>query len=132
PLEELKPPDKPKPDNPVLVPAEKDPLPSPPIEKKEEAPRKRKVLPGVLVGRELAKNLRVFLGDDVNLISPMGDVGPAGPMPRSRPFRVVGIFYSGMYEYDTKHIYLTIAAAQKFLGMSDEVTGLEVRVKDPD
>ena len=91
-----------------------------------------KIVPGILVGRELAKNLRVFLGDDVNVISPMGDIGPTGPMPRSRPFRVVGIFYSGMYEYDTKHIYMSIPAAQKFLGMPDEVTGLELRVKNPD
>src|SRR5207237_1135159 len=45
---------------------------------------------------------------------------------------VAGIFYSGMYEYDTKHLYMTIAAAQKFLSLGDEVTGLEVRVRDSD
>jgi lipoprotein-releasing system permease protein len=92
----------------------------------------RRLLPGVLVGRELARNLRLFLGDDVNIISPMGDIGPSGPIPRSRAFRVAGIFYSGMYEYDTKNIYMTIAAAQKFLSLDDEVTGLEIRVRDPD
>ena len=86
----------------------------------------------MIVGRELAKNLRLYLGDEVNVVSPMGDIGPTGSMPRSRPFRVVGIFFTGMYEYDTKRIYLSIPAAQKFLGMSDEVTGVEVRVREPD
>jgi lipoprotein-releasing system permease protein len=92
----------------------------------------RRVLPGIIIGRELAKNLRLFLGDDLNVISPMGDIGPAGPIPKSRPFRVAGIFYSGMYEYDTKNAYVTLAAAQKFLAVGDEVTGLEIRVRDPD
>jgi lipoprotein-releasing system permease protein len=92
----------------------------------------RKVLPGVIIGRELAKNLRLFLGDDVNIISPMGDIGPTGPIPRSRSFRIAGIFYSGMYEYDSKSIYMTIPAAQKFLVMKDEITGLEVRIADPE
>ena len=92
----------------------------------------RKLLPGVVIGRELAKNLRVYLGDDVNVISPMGDIGPAGPMPRSRAFRVAGIFYSGMYEFDTKYMYMSIAAAQKFLGTDDEITGFELHLPDSD
>jgi len=92
----------------------------------------RRVLPGIIIGRELAKNLRLFLGDDLNVISPMGDIGPAGPIPKSRPFRVAGIFYSGMYEYDTKNAYVSLPAAQKFLAVGDEVTGLEIRVRDPD
>ncbi|MSP61607.1 MAG: FtsX-like permease family protein [Myxococcales bacterium] len=92
----------------------------------------RRILPGLIIGRELAKNLRLYLGDDVNVISPMGDIGPAGPMPKSRAFRVAGIFYSGMYEYDTKYVYMSISAAQKFLGTDDEITGLEVRLADAD
>jgi lipoprotein-releasing system permease protein len=98
----------------------------------EAPPAPHRVLPGVIIGRELAKNLRVYLYDDVNVISPMGDVGPAGTMPRSRPFRVAGTFYSGMYEYDSKYIYMSIPAAQRFLGLDDEVTGFELKVRDPD
>ena len=97
-----------------------------------QVPAGRRVLPGVLIGRELAKNLRLYVGDDVNLISPLGDIGPAGPMPRSRPFRIAGIFYSGMYEYDTKYAYVAIPAAQKFLGLGDEISGFEVRLTDGD
>ncbi len=92
----------------------------------------RRIAPGLIIGKELAKNLRLYVGDDVNVIAPMGDIGPAGPMPKSRAFRVAGIFYSGMYEYDTKYVYMSIPDAQKFLGLDDEVTGFEIRIADPD
>lgn len=92
----------------------------------------RPVLPGVLVGAELARNLRLYIGDDVNLIAPLGGMSPAGPIPKSRPFRVAGIFFSGMYEYDTKYAYVTIETAQRFLGLDDEVTGIEVKGRSAD
>src|SRR5439155_6422767 len=102
---------------------------------KDERPlphKPRKALPGVIIGRELAKTLRLYLGDDVNLVSPLGGIGPSGPIPKSKPFRVAGIFFSGMFEYDSKYAYLAIPAAQKFLGQDDEVTGLELKLKDPE
>ena len=92
----------------------------------------RRTVPGVIIGRELAKNLRLYLGDDVNIVSPLGGIGPSGPIPKSKPFRVAGVFFSGMFEYDSKYIYVSIPAAQKFLGTDDEVTGLELKVRDPD
>ncbi|MFI5288293.1 MAG: FtsX-like permease family protein [Polyangia bacterium] len=101
-------------------------------QKEAVAPEPRRVVPGVIVGRELAKSLRVFVGDDVKIVSPNGGIGPTGPMPKSRPFRVAGIFFSGMYEYDSKYVYLAIPAAQKFLGEPGVVTGLELKVRDPD
>jgi lipoprotein-releasing system permease protein len=94
--------------------------------------RPKRILPGIIIGRELAKNLRVYIGDEVNVISPLGDVGPTGPIPKSRPFRVVGIFFSGMYEYDSKYVYMLLPTAQKFLGCEDEVTGLELKLKNPE
>jgi lipoprotein-releasing system permease protein len=97
--------------------------------KPPEAPR---TLPGIVVGRELARTLRVFVGDTVNVVSPFGDLGPAGPQPRSRPFRVAGVFYSGMYEYDSKFAYLDLAEAQRFFGTGDSVTGLELKVREVD
>lgn len=95
-------------------------------------PPPRRVLPTVIIGRELAKTLHSYLGDEVNLVSPMGDIGPTGPIPRSRPFRVGGVFYSGMYEYDSKYIYVAIPAAQKFLGLDDEITGFELKLQNLD
>jgi lipoprotein-releasing system permease protein len=88
----------------------------------------RPVYPGVIIGAELAKNLRLYVGDDVNVVAPLGGMSPAGPIPKSKPFRVAGIFYSGLYEYDNKFAYVTIPAAQRFLGVDDEVTGIELKV----
>ncbi len=89
-------------------------------------------VPGIVLGEELSADLRVFVGDKVHIINPIGGgTGPFGaPVPDVQPFRVVGIFYSGMYEYDTKWTYVGIPAAQKFLKMGDEVTGVEVTVHD--
>jgi lipoprotein-releasing system permease protein len=93
-------------------------------------PTPRETLPGILLGRELARGLRVGVGDLVNVVSPFGDIGPAGPQPKSRPFRVAGILYSGFYEYDAKFAYLQLAEAQRFFGTGDSVTGLELKMKD--
>jgi lipoprotein-releasing system permease protein len=95
-----------------------------------DAPGPRETLPGILLGRELARGLRVGVGDLVNVVSPFGDIGPAGPQPKSRPFRVAGILYSGFYEYDAKFAYLQLAEAQRFFGTGDSVTGLELKMKD--
>ena len=73
--------------------------------------------PGILIGRELAKQLWVGVGDVVHIINPIGgSIGIMGmPTPDVRSFRVAGIFHSGMYEYDTKWTYVEINQAQKIL-----------------
>jgi lipoprotein-releasing system permease protein len=102
-------------------------------EGEERAPvRAGKVLPGIVVGRELARQLRVFVGDQVNVVSPFGDLGPAGPQPKSRPYRVAAIFHSGMFEYDSKFAYVDLAEGQKFFGTGDAITAFELKVDDPD
>ena len=53
------------------------------------------MLPGIAIGRELARNLRIFVGEDVSLASPMGDVGPTGPIPKSKPYRIAAVFFRG-------------------------------------
>jgi lipoprotein-releasing system permease protein len=89
--------------------------------------------PGILLGDELyARTLHVFVGSDVDVACPMCGVGPTGPTPRLKPFRVAGHFYTGMYEFDSKLAYVSLPEAQKFLNMQDEVTGIEVRTVDPD
>jgi len=91
-------------------------------------------LPGILLGKELMTQLQVYPGDVVQIINPVGTgIGPMGmPVPQIRPFRVAGIFYSGMYEYDTKWTYVDNPDAQKFLKLGDAVTGLEIKVSDID
>ncbi|MCY1021872.1 ABC transporter permease [Pyxidicoccus sp. MSG2] len=95
-------------------------------------PTKPAVLPGIIVGRELAASLRVVVGDRVNVVSPLGtELGPSGPIPKSRAFRVAGIFYSGMYEYDSKFVYILLKEAQNFFEVSG-ASGIELKVADID
>ncbi|HEY6078124.1 MAG TPA: ABC transporter permease [Polyangiaceae bacterium] len=88
------------------------------------------VYPGIVIGRELAKSLHVYIGDEITLVSPIGDLGPMGLMPKSRRFRIAAIFYSGMYEYDASQAYTKLDAAQDFLDLGQNITALEIKVDD--
>jgi lipoprotein-releasing system permease protein len=92
-----------------------------------EAPPLR---PGLVVGRELAKTLHIYVGDEITLVSPLGDLGPMGVMPKTRKFRIAGIFYSGMYEYDATHVYTTLAEAADYFGAPNQITTIEIKVDD--
>jgi lipoprotein-releasing system permease protein len=89
-------------------------------------------LPGIVLGQEMADQLKVFVGDKIHVINPLGGgTGPMGaPIPKVKAFRVAGIFYSGMYEYDTKWVHITNKDAQDFLDQPWRITGIEVRVRD--
>ncbi len=96
-------------------------------------PREIRATPGVLIGVELAESLGVSVGDVVDLVSPDGPVGPTGPTPIVRPFRVVGLFYTGLYEYDQRMAYITLAESRRLLALAEhEVTGVEVRLPEMD
>ena len=81
-------------------------------------------LPGIVIGKELAKNLGAFLFDTVSVLSPMGVSTPMGMVPRMKKCLVVGIFDSGFYEYDSSLAFLSLKECQKFLNMDDIVTGI--------
>jgi len=87
-------------------------------------------IPGIVLGRELAKNLGVIEGDVIYLISPRGMISPIGHVPAMKQFKVSGFFESGMYEYDQTFAYINIKDAQKIMRIGDSVTGLDVRVAD--
>ncbi len=89
-----------------------------------------RMVPGIILGKELARNLSVIKGDMVYLISPRGMLSPIGHIPAMRQFKVTGLFESGMYEYDGSFAYVSLSDAQKILGMADSVTGIEVWIKD--
>ena len=86
--------------------------------------------PGIILGRELAGRLGAFLGSSVTAISPTGTIGPMGIVPKLKKFAVVGIFDSGMFEYDSSLAYIPLADAQKLLDYGDAVNGIEVKVDD--
>ncbi len=96
----------------------------------ENKPEGMRSTPGIILGNELARNIGASRGEPVTVISPLGRLTPLGRVPRSQTFRVAGIFDSGMYEYDSTIAYVSLWAAQRFLGIGDRVTGIEVRVDD--
>jgi lipoprotein-releasing system permease protein len=87
-------------------------------------------LPGLVIGKELARNLNLFVGDRVNIVSPMGNITPLGMIPKMKGYRVAGIFNTGMFEYDSTLAYVWIKDAQSFLGLGDSVTGIQLKVAD--
>ncbi|KAB0671104.1 lipoprotein-releasing ABC transporter permease subunit [Oryzomonas sagensis] len=86
--------------------------------------------PGLVVGKELAKHLNLFVGDTINVVSPLGNITPLGMMPKMKPFRVVGIFNTGMFEYDSTLAYVSLAQAQAFFDLGDTVSGIQLKVDD--
>lgn len=92
-----------------------------------------RVLPGIILGRELAKTLGLGLGDAVDVISTRApDIIVTGPMPRLMEFRVAGIFYSGHYEFDQKYGYVTLPVAQELLRKENHISGLELHTRSPE
>ena len=71
-------------------------------------------LPGIVLGKELSRNISAHVGDTVNVISPLGTMTPTGPVPRLAAFKVTGIFEIGMYEYDSNIAFISVPNAQKF------------------
>jgi lipoprotein-releasing system permease protein len=87
-------------------------------------------VPGIILGKELARNLSVTEGEMIHLISPRGMLSPIGHIPAMKQFKVTGFFQSGMYEYDQTFAFIHLKDAQKMLRMGDSVTGIDVRVTD--
>jgi lipoprotein-releasing system permease protein len=85
-------------------------------------------IPSILVGRILAEDMKVSAGAYITLTSPQGSLTPFGMVPRSRRFRVTGIFDSGFYDYDANWGFVTLGSAQGLAGIGDVVSLLEVRV----
>ena len=85
---------------------------------------------GVVLGRDLARELGVGMGDKVTVIVPQGVVTPAGMLPRLKQFTVVGIFSAGMYQYDAGLALIDLGDARKLYRMGDAVTGLRLKLKD--
>jgi lipoprotein-releasing system permease protein len=87
---------------------------------------------GLLVGKQLADEWKLQPGDYVTLTSPQGRLTPFGLMPRTRRFRVAGVFDSGFYDYDENWCFVTLPAAQSLAGAGDIVNVLEFRLVNPD
>jgi lipoprotein-releasing system permease protein len=86
--------------------------------------------PGIVLGKELSLRLGAFVGDKVNVVSPVGPVSAIGMVPKIRVFTVVAVFESGMFEYDSSLAYIGLEESQKFFNMNHTVTGIEVKVDE--
>ena len=86
--------------------------------------------PGIILGKELAFRLGVFIGDTINMVSPVGPMTSLAMTPKIRPYTVVGVFESGMFEYDSSLSYISLEEAQKFFNLGNTITGIQVKVKD--
>jgi len=89
-------------------------------------------LPGIILGGRLASGLGVLVGEPIQLISPLGKPAAFGMVPKIRRFAVVGLFRSGMHEYDSSLVFMNLADAQQFFELGDSVTSIEIRVHDVD
>ncbi len=89
-----------------------------------------KDIPGIILGKELAANLGIFLGDKINIVSPIGEIGPMGMLPRVKQFKVIAIFQIGMFEYDSNLVLTHIKPAQEFFGLKNNISGIELRLDD--
>ena len=92
--------------------------------------REKKNRAGIILGKELLRRLGVGVGDIVSMVSPVSRVTPVGLIPRMKLFKVVGVFESGMYEYDANLSFILLKSAQKFFSMKNGVSGIEIRVAD--
>lgn len=85
---------------------------------------------GIILGKELSRNLGAVAGDEVTVISPQEVMTPMGMQPRLLKLKVAGVFSAGMHEYDSGLAYISLKDAQNFLKMKGAVTGIEVKVSD--
>ena len=89
------------------------------------------VSPGIIIGKSLSEKLGAFVGDTVTLLTPQGTLSPMGMLPRSRPFRVVGIFSLGLYEVDSSWGFIALPVAQRLFNRND-VEYIQLRVDNLD
>ncbi len=89
-------------------------------------------LEGIILGKQLAQAMALRVDDVVTAISSQTRLTPAGlqPRPRYTRFRVVGVFSSGLYEYDAKWAYITLPAAQRVKGSGDAAEFIQMKVAD--
>jgi lipoprotein-releasing system permease protein len=85
--------------------------------------------PGILLGRDLAQKLGVYVGDGVEVLTAEGVLTPFGMMPRARVFRVAGIFNLGLYEYDSAYGFIHLDVAERMFG-SSTTKFIELKVAD--
>ena len=87
---------------------------------------------GLVVGKRLADQLSVHVGDSLTVVSPRGAVTPMGITPRIKTYKIAAVFEIGMTEYDGAFVFMPLAEAQAYFNRNSDVTAIEVYTTDPD
>jgi lipoprotein-releasing system permease protein len=87
-------------------------------------------LPPLLLGKDMAENLGVNVGDSVMVVSPQGELTPIGVIPSFKKFRLAGIFHSGLYQYDSAMGFLKLSDAQRLFSEPDVITMISFKIDD--
>jgi lipoprotein-releasing system permease protein len=86
--------------------------------------------PWIIIGSELSGMLGVVAGESITIISPKGELGPLGMIPKFKKFRIAAVFDVGMFEYDANLVLTDLRSSQDFFGLGTSVTGVEIKLKD--
>jgi lipoprotein-releasing system permease protein len=84
----------------------------------------------IILGKDMADNLGATVGSVVLVTSPQGELTPFGMVPKYTRFRVVGIFNSGFYDYDSSWAFTRLSDAQRLFGLGDLISVIEFRIDD--
>lgn len=85
---------------------------------------------GIIMGARLARKMGLIEGDKVTLLSPNGKITAFGTVPRMKTYQIIGLFNSGMFEYDSNFIFMPLASAQVYFGLKDAVSNIDVTIDD--
>jgi lipoprotein-releasing system permease protein len=88
--------------------------------------------PPIVIGKDLAETIDARVGTTILVTSPQGELTPLGVIPKWQRFRVVGIFHSGFYQYDSSMAFTSLADAQRLFGEPDVVSVISFKVDDLD
>src|SRR5262249_57025870 len=86
--------------------------------------------PPIAIGKDLAGRVGATVGSVITAISPQGELSPFGPIPKYQRFKVIGIFKSGFYDYDSSWAFTRLADAQQLFGLGDLATVIELKIDD--
>jgi lipoprotein-releasing system permease protein len=87
-------------------------------------------MPPIVLGKDMADNLGATVGSVVMVVSPQGELTPFGMVPKYNRFRVVGIFNSGFFDYDSGWAFVRLSDAQKLFGLGDLISVIEFKIDD--
>lgn len=94
--------------------------------------QRQAAMPPIVLGKDMADNLGATVGSIVLITSPQGELTPFGMVPKYNRFRVVGIFNSGFFDYDSAWAFARLSDAQQLFGLGDFISVLEFKVDDLD